>query len=251
MWYVIQTKTGEEERVVNLIDTFGGDKSKCIVPLFEQVRRNSSKCQISIRRLFPGYIFVETDDPKELIFILKKVPEFTKMLGTDPDDKNKPLISVGKEDMDFIKTLLKDDMVHASYISVKNGRIEKVVGPLAGYMGHITRLDIQHRRAIVEKDIFGKHRKIYFGLWTDNEPPHPWLEEQMGSGSEDIVQEKEYDIGIHEGDIVQGINGIYEENEMKVISVDAVRRKIVVEMELFGRQMHVPMFADDVNKIAK
>ena len=251
MWYVIQTKTGEESRVVSLMHGMGtqGSGIRCIVPLFEQVRRNAASYRISLRRLFPGYIIVDTDKPEEVNETIRKVPEFTRLLGAREEDGQRIFIPIEEEDKQFLKTLLKDGMVHVSYVRMKKSRIDRVIGPLAEYAGNIVKLDMQHRRAIVEKDILGKHRRIYFGLWTDGDPENAWIRKQMDSGDTGAIPKQDYDIGIHEGDLVRGINGVYEENRMRVLSVDAARRIAEVEVELFGRKLKVPMLADNLEKL--
>ena len=151
MWYVIQTKTGEESRVVDLIHSLDGKDREipCIVPLYEQVWRTATSYQIHLRRLFPGYILVDTDRPEEVNEAFKKVPEFTKILGTKEDDGNKTFIPIEEDDRKFLSTILKEGMVHVSYVHLKKSRVDNVIGPLAEYVGNIVRLDIRHRRAIV------------------------------------------------------------------------------------------------------
>jgi len=250
VWYVIQTRTGEESRVVTMIEGLNkqiGDV-KCIVPLFEQVRRSATSYKICIRRMFPGYILAEADDPEAVAEALKIVPEFTRMLGTKEADEGILFLPIADEDVSFMNALLEDGMLRLSYLQLVKGRIDRVIGPLAAYAGNITHLDIQHRRAIVEKKIFGKHRKICFGLWVDGDPENAWIQEQVKSGKTGVIPQQSYDIGFREGDVVHGINGMYEENEMRVLRVDAVKRTLVVELELFGRKLPISVPADNVVK---
>ncbi|MCR5425856.1 MAG: hypothetical protein K6E81_03395 [Lachnospiraceae bacterium] len=254
MWYVIQTKTGEEDKIVQLIDGLKArdQESSCFVPVFEKVIRNSQSCRVYLRRMFPGYLIVDTDDPAGMFHTLKRVPEFTRMLGADEEESGETIfVPIGEDDRRFLETLLIDGVLHVSYVTLNKSRVDKVIGPLADYVGHIRHLDIQHRRAIVEKEIFGKRRKIYFGLWTPDDPPHAWVRQQIEGGDTGIITNQTYDIGIYEGDRVRGTNGMYEENEMRVIKVDPVRRRVIVEIELFGRTLSLPLYADDVVKVNK
>ena len=83
MWYVIQTVTGEESRVKALLTAFveKGICKDCFAPLYEEVRRSHGEYRIFFKRLFPGYLFVETEDPEAVYAALRKVPEFTRLLG--------------------------------------------------------------------------------------------------------------------------------------------------------------------------
>ena len=60
-------------------------------------------------------------------------------------------------------------------IGLKNGRIDKIIEPLAKYSNRVIKFDISRRRAIVKADIFGKERKLKFGLWTEDDTPLPRL----------------------------------------------------------------------------
>ena len=155
MWYVIQTVTGEESRVKALLEAFveEGICKDCFAPLYEEVRRSHGRYRIFFKRLFPGYLFVETEDPEAVYAALRKVPEFTRLLGAKVKEEEKVFIPIKKEEQDFLDSILEDGVVHVSFIRMADKRIDKVIGPLAGYRNHIVKLDIPHRRAIVEIDI--------------------------------------------------------------------------------------------------
>ena len=131
MWYVVQTKTGNENEIKEFIEHNVDSNSfrECFVPLYEEVRRREDKCKILFRRLFPGYLFVDTDDPDIIFQKLKKAPWFTRLLGADDNAGNKTFIPVGEEDEEFLRTLLDDGIMHVSYIemSKNNSKIEKIV----------------------------------------------------------------------------------------------------------------------------
>ncbi|MCR5178412.1 MAG: hypothetical protein K6C95_05460 [Lachnospiraceae bacterium] len=252
MWYVIQTKTGEEDKVVQLINGLKSESLEysCFVPAFEKVIRNSRSCRVCLRRMFPGYVIMDTDDPVGLFHTLKGVPEFTRMLGADEEESGETVfVPISEDDKRFLETLLIDGILHVSYVIMNKSRVDKVIGPLADYVGHIQHLDIQHRRAIVEKEIFGKHRKIYFGLWTPDDPRHAWVLQQIEGGNTGVITDQIYDIGIYKGDRVRGTGGTYEDYEMRVIKVDPVRRRVTVEIELFGGALNLSLYADDVVKV--
>ena len=65
MWYVIQTQAGQEYEVCTWINTFVDKNSykRCFVPLFEDVWRREGIGHISVKTMFPGYVFLETDTP--------------------------------------------------------------------------------------------------------------------------------------------------------------------------------------------
>ena len=85
LWYVIQTYTGNEEKLVEMIRRivprqYYGD---CFVIYHEQLRHRQQENQIHVLRLFPGYIFISSDDIEQLFRYLKKVPAMSKIMASD------------------------------------------------------------------------------------------------------------------------------------------------------------------------
>lgn len=256
MWYVIQVESGKENDMKVLLDKLrvDGAYGECFVPLFEDVRRSGGKCRIVFRRLFPGYIFVECDDPDRLFDTLKGIPEFTRLLGTTEADGQKLFIPVGDEDREFMETMFEDGLMHISYVHMgKNGRIDKVAGPLANYRNHITKLELRHRMAIVEAEMFGKRRKVKFGFFTDEDPELPEIQKLKDDSiykDSDILDGRvEFDLGIRVGDRVMDDSGIYGDQVFTVEKLDLRRRTVISTFEMLGTSARIELNADEVSKV--
>lgn len=251
MWYVIQTKSGEEKDLKLFLEHILPEsiQASFFVPLYENVWRKGGTGHISIQLMFPGYVFAETDMPDELFGLLKKTPKFTRLLNMEETDGERTFLTVSKQDEEFLRSILDDNIMHVSYIRrSKSGRIEKLIGPLAEYEKYITKLDIPHRRAIVESHIFGKNRKLKFGLWTDTDPDTPRIRRlKLAGSSED--KETIVDIGIYIGDKVRDKSEIYDGIELIVTEIDSTRHIVWVEAELFGSKVRIEMDADQVETI--
>ena len=253
VWYVIQTKTGNEEDVRDLVLKMT-DKTlcrRCFLPLFEEVRRREGKSRIVFRRLFPGYLFLDTKNPAEIHMTLKRIPEFTRLLSCEEEDGEKLFLPVEEEDEAFLDSLFDEGVMHVSYVhQVKNGRIGQVVGPLARYSTHITKLEYRHRLAIVEADIFGKHRRIKFGLWTEEDEPLPWLEEQLAQGKKETKPFlPDIDLGLAPGDRIMDETGVYGDQVFVVDSVDKKHRTVQTIARLGLATVRIELFADKVRKV--
>ncbi len=254
MWYVVQVKSGEETRMKALLDKLecDGAYEESFIPLFEDVNRSGGKVSISFRRLFPGYIFVETDKPDRLFDMLRGIRDFTRLLGSTESDGNKVFIPIGEEDRAFMQTMFEDGLMRVSYVRIgKNGRIDRIAGPLANYRNHITKLEIRHRMAIVEADMFGKRRRVKFGFFTDEDPMLPALErlKNADEGNDVLDGVVEFDIGIHPGDKVMDDTGIYGDRIFTVQRVDTRRRTVVSVFEMFGNAARIELRADEVSKV--
>ena len=163
MRYVIQTESGNEHILKSEIIALLGEKYRnhIIVPLYEDVWRKGGTGHITIKKMFPGYLFIETDTPISVDGTLKNIDGFKTILGVEDKKEGKILVPIVKEDEEFIENLFKDGVMHVSYIRLNHRKqIDRLVGPLSGYKNKIVKLDIPHRRAIVDADIFGKRRKI-------------------------------------------------------------------------------------------
>lgn len=257
MWYVVQTHTGDEADVsMHVKNEFIPEYCReCFVPFYEEVRRKKGQTSIIFRRLFPGYLFVDTDDPEKLYYEgLKKLPGFTRILGEKEDDDSRLFIPITPQDEEFLKSILEDGVMHVSYIktSNKNRVIERIVGPLAKYKNHIVKIDTQHREAIVETDMFGKKRKICFGIWKDGDPKLPWLERRMkGTQDRAIDEGAPIDIGIAPGDKVVDTTGLYEGMIFVVEKVNPKQRTLKTKIDIFMNSLDIELFVDDVKKVGE
>ena len=255
MWYVIQVKSGDEQRLKLMIESRLESKyyREFIIPLYESVRRRKEKCLIMMKKLLPGYILIDTDDPMEVNKVLKKIPEFTVILGTrDNTETEKRFIPIGKDDEEFLKSILDNGIMHVSYVHLsKTNRIDKVFGPLEKYYKYITKMEYRHRYATIEAEIFGKKRKIDFGLWGDGDPRLPWIEEMKESQKGSLVDNEyslENELDIHIGDKIL-YPEVYGDREFTVDYVNKSSRIIRSTINMFGCERIIEMFADDVQRI--
>ncbi len=255
MWYVIQARSGEEELIKRYIEELQDRESygKLFIPLYEEVRRSGGNNKIIFRKMFPGYLFIETEAPEHIYDSLKKIPKFKRILsmGEKKNEDERLFIPVGSEDQAFLESVTDDGVMHVSYIRMKNHRyIEKMVGPLARYRNHISKLDIPHRRAIVDAELFGKRRRIRFGLWAEGDPPLHWIDVKMGMAEElPVDQGAVPDIGIHPGDRVKDDTGIYAGMEFTVISVNPGRRTVNTTFTMNGITAGLELSADQVTVV--
>ncbi|WP_029322827.1 transcription termination/antitermination NusG family protein [Butyrivibrio sp. AE3004] len=255
MWYVVQTKSDNEELVMEYFRNTADQScfNNLFVPMFEDVRKKKGYATIHLRRLFPGYFFVDTDNPRAVFTELKAVPEFKKILGAVEDDGTKMFLPIEKEDQLFLDSLMENGLMRVSLVKrASNCNPQRIIGPLAKYSNRIIKFDISRRRAIVQANIFGKERKLKFGLWTEKDPPLPWITESQNAHKatgEDNLLKGDTDIGIYPGDKVVDETGVYEEQVFTVTDVDPARRIVYTTIEMFGTQVKVQFQADDVRKI--
>ncbi|MDD6331675.1 MAG: transcription termination/antitermination NusG family protein [Clostridium sp.] len=283
MWYVIQTIAGEEHKVSSWIHHMVDPTlyHKCFVPLYEDVWKKNGVGHITVRRLFGGYVFLETEHPQKLYPELKKVPHFSMLLSSPEKNEEMTFLAIRPEEEAFLNTILRNGLLTVSYVKKNyNSRVTTIIGPLESYREQIVKLDLPHRRAIVELPMLGEVKRMKFGLWTDVDDKIPWIEEakrerqRMGQKTENVdghmqimldpwdwkgrqelrnagktTQERIYLMGIEPGDCVVNTTGIYGDQSLKVVEVNEDRRTVVIELVLFGSSTRVEMKMEDVRKV--
>lgn len=164
MWYVIQTQTGGEEKLVELIEKMIPKEQyeECFCMSRECVRKTEKGYETFLRPLFPAYIFVVTDDPEGLFFELKRIPRLTKLLGDTADT----FFSVSREEEEFLKNVQNQNhIVQRSLVEVDTeGTIIKADGAVGVYLKHVVRQRLRKRYVCVEQEFLGEKRKIYLGI---------------------------------------------------------------------------------------
>lgn len=166
MWYVIQTRTGQEEEILLFFDCMISKElfQKCFIPKGEWLKRLGGEWQLKINPLFPGYVFVETETPEELFLELKAVPKLTKILGNGAYE----FIPLRPEEEEFLRRIMGEDgdfVVKVSTIQVSEDGVATVAdGILKQFEKDIVRFNLRKRFALVRVFMLGEERTVIFGL---------------------------------------------------------------------------------------
>ncbi len=110
--------------------------------------------------LFPGYVFLVSDDPEALFLKLKCVQGMTKMLGYGQE-----IVPLYPEEEEFLKKLGGEkQVVEYSMGIMENDQILVTSGPLQGMEGCIKRVDRHKRMAWLEIEMMGRLVEAKVGL---------------------------------------------------------------------------------------
>ncbi len=162
MWYVIQVKSGTEEDTVRQCQRCieGTVLLECFIPYYEEMKRYEGRWHKEKSVLFPGYVFMVTEDVTTLFHRLKKVSGLTKLLGTGDE-----IVALNETEVDFIRRFgKKEHLVEISQGIIVNDRVVVKEGPLAGNEGLIKRIDRHKRKAYLEIPMFGRMVMAQVGL---------------------------------------------------------------------------------------
>lgn len=164
MWYVIWTATGSERKLSQWISDYVSDDlyEVCFAPLIEQNRKEDGKWKTVKKVLFPGYLFVKTDEEriKDFSQRLSRSGQFAVILSNDGT-----FAPVKREEEFLIDNAFNNSGVLGSSIGVIEGdNIRILSGPLIGLEGAIKQINRHKRIAVIELNMFGRVSRVKIGL---------------------------------------------------------------------------------------
>ena len=74
MWYVVQVRTGTEEEIITQCEKriSHGILERCFIPYYESMKKYKGEWHLEQKILFPGYVFMITEEIEQLYLGLKK-----------------------------------------------------------------------------------------------------------------------------------------------------------------------------------
>lgn len=281
MWYVMQTKVGDEKKLLDEISRIVDDSTynNCFVIFMESMRRRNGVQHMYEEILFNGYVMVDTYTPTAFYRELRKTTKYAKLLSEDERISDDSFIPVSVEEEMYLRGITdKHHIVRLSYVTRnKNNRVSILTGPLLVYQENISHIDFQHRRAYVEMRMFGRDVRLKFGLCTrqdlldnnledrlsdielkindinaDASGKWDWkkrkLIEKLQNEESDIYNIKELD-GISIGSNVKIKSGIYGDTTFEVKAINVGKRTVKVGMMMFGSEVDVEVGVDEVTVV--
>ena len=162
MWYAVWVATGCEDKVVEMCRKLVPREYyvDCFIPKVERKKKYHGSWHIQQMVMFPGYIFIITENIEKVYLALKHVPEFAKVLG----DGKEP-IALYKKEVQFLNSMKnKDHIIEVSLGYIENDKIIITEGPLQNYTGFIKKIDRHKCTAIIEVEMFGRTMDVKVGL---------------------------------------------------------------------------------------
>ena len=162
MWYVMQVRTGTEERIRLQCERVISQEvlERCFIPYYQQKKRFQGEWHIQEKILFPGYVFLIAQNPEQLIEGLRKVIGLTKLLGSGDE-----IIPLTPEETQLLLRMGKEEqVVEMSTGIIENAKVKIQQGPLVGMEGLIKKIDRHKRQAVLEVEMFGRTVEMRVGV---------------------------------------------------------------------------------------
>lgn len=175
-WYVMQVLSGHEHKVIKMLTTIAdmpaGDD--CFVPKIERNKRLHGRWIKVMEKMYPGYVFVITNDILKIYYGAKDIPDLTRIIReSDGFARLKP------NEEEFLRKIQNKDHVTEVSKGYKEG--DKVVvteGPLVEYAGQIKYINRHKQYAVIEIEMFGVKSDLRIGL-------------EVLSRQEDLIEKEE------------------------------------------------------------
>ncbi len=253
LWYAIQTYTGREEKMAGMIRRMVPAEcaGECFVPYFEQLHCWHQQNQIRVLRLFPGYLFLSSDDIESLFQRLKMVPAMSKIITAGEFE----FIPMYDGEAEFLLQMMDPDhIVRLTYVATDGkNHVSYMSGPLEKCRDSIRNYQFKKRFAQVQLRIAGQEKTARVGIILNDD-----VRREMAYGKVEapVCTPERYQastqkkplIDLAPGDRVAVIEGAFEGNVAAVSQVKS--SDVLLPVHMFGRDILVEVPMVSVKKLA-
>lgn len=133
---------------------------RCFIPYYEEQKRIRGEWTTQTKVLFPGYVFMITENVEALYEELKTIIGLTKLIGTGEE-----IVPLQEEEIAFLESFGgAKQVVEMSQGVIEHSQVKVTSGPLQGKEGYIRKIDRHKRKAWLEIEMFGRAQNIQVGL---------------------------------------------------------------------------------------
>ncbi|MBN2057514.1 MAG: transcription termination/antitermination factor NusG [Candidatus Saganbacteria bacterium] len=160
-WYVIQTLTGHEDKVKQAIDLTIKSKGlqdkifQVLVPTEETVEIKGGKRLEKVKKMFPGYVFLEMVLDDESWYLMRETPGVARFIG----NKVQPTPVSGREMQRVLKQLGKEEKLLEVHFEKGEG-VRVISGPFRGYTGTVDEVNAEKGKLKILINIFGRDTPV-------------------------------------------------------------------------------------------
>ena len=162
-WYIVQTFSGFEHKVVETLKEIIKKKSlndkisEILVPIHEITEVKRGKRVQRKKKYFPSYVLVKMEMNKELYHMIKNIQKVTGFLGT----AGTPVPVSDKEIDKILGNIKEGSLIPEPSLSFDVGEHVKVCeGPFSSFSGLVEEVDEEKSRLKVSVSIFGRPTPI-------------------------------------------------------------------------------------------
>ena len=159
-WYIVQCYSLYEQKVRDRILQMQEDELKDLVyrvllPEEETVEIKNNERKEKIKKMFPGYLFVQMKPDEGAWYLLRRLPGVAKLVGT----KNEPT-PVSEDEINRILRQLGEKSKKIEVDFELSEVIKVIAGPFRGYTGSISEINAERGKLKSLISIFGRETPV-------------------------------------------------------------------------------------------
>ena len=160
LWYIVQCYALYEQKVRDRIIQMQENELKNIVhrvllPEEETVEIKNNERKEKVKKMFPGYLFVQMQPDEGAWYLLRRLPGVAKLVGA----KNEPT-PVSEDEINRILRQLGEKMKKIE-VDFELAEVIKVIsGPFRGYTGSISEINPERGKLKALISIFGRETPV-------------------------------------------------------------------------------------------
>ena len=159
-WYIIQCFSLYEKKVQDRIFQMMTDELKDVVyrvllPEEETVEIKNNERKEKIKKMFPGYLFVQMKPDETAWYLLRRLPGVAKLVGT----RNEPT-PVSEEEINRVLRQVGEKSKKIEVDFELNESIKVISGPFRGYVGVISEINPDRGKLKSLISIFGRETPV-------------------------------------------------------------------------------------------
>lgn len=239
MWYVIQTVSGQEEKCMQQCRQYVEETAykEMFIPQYIAKKHFQKEWHEVTKTLFPGYLFVDTEEIEPVMEGLKKFRQYTKVLRD-----GEMLSPITQEEQKFLEAMMDSrHTVRYSEGFLIGDTVCITEGPLRNYQGCIKTVDRHRRIAKLEIPILGRMTPVEVGFGAVarvSEEEFDHMKEENRQKQKQSPSETPGQVRVQKG-VFEGMTG-------KFLYADVERDEWTVELELFGVETRVVFRREEI-----
>jgi len=165
-WYILNVVAGQEVKIADEIKSImargidNGAIKDVLVPSKTVIKVSKGQKKENNQKLFPGYVFINTNLEGNSFSIINAIPKVSGFLG----GKNNPH-PIEQSKIDEIVSSIENQELQEQNSVFEIGEVVKINdGPFESFSGSVVKFDSERKKVTVSVSIFGRPTEIELEL---------------------------------------------------------------------------------------
>ena len=163
-WYVVNTYSGHENKVKEKLEMKAQSMDmkdyifRIIIPEQKEVEVKEGVTKEKVKKMFPGYIFVEMVMSDEAWYVVRNTPGVTGFIGSS--GKGAKPTPLQPSEVDNILKGLGESRIDVDKELEVGAKVKIIAGAFQGMYGTIESLDLPNQKLTLNVDLFGQDTSV-------------------------------------------------------------------------------------------